>query len=132
LDDIGYHDYEKIAQIDESGGWFVNRLKVNSNAPITGELRRWHVNAISLEGNQLQDVLADLYCSEIDVTAESDTPSSDSELLPCEFRVVGLRHDEATDGDDAPDADHDYHLYITNLPRKWFKPREIAALCSNR
>src|SRR5699024_4241894 len=23
------------------GGWFVNRLKVDSNAPITNELRRW-------------------------------------------------------------------------------------------
>jgi putative transposase len=132
LDDLGYHDYGKIAQIDESGGWFVNRLKVDSNAPITDELRRWRGNAISLEGKQLQDVLPDLYRSEIDVTASFDTPSSDSELLPCEFRLVGLRHDEATDGDDAPDADHDYHLYVTNLPRKWFKPREIAALYSNR
>jgi putative transposase len=132
LDDLGYHDYGKLAQIDKSGGWFVNRLKIDSNAPITDELRRWRGNAISLEGTQLQDMLPDLYRSEIDVTASFDTLSSDSELLPREFRLVGLRHDEATDGDDAPDADHDYRLYVTNLPRKWFKPREIAALYSNR
>lgn len=88
LDDLGYHDYGKIAQIDESGGWFVNRLKVDSNAPITDELRRWRGNAISLEGKQLQDVLPDLYRSEIDVTASFDTSSSDSELLPCEFRLA--------------------------------------------
>jgi putative transposase len=132
LDDLGYHDYGKLAQIDEHGGWFVNRLKIDSNVLITDELRRWRGNAISLEGAQLQDVLPDLYRSEIDVTASFDTPSADSELLPREFRLVGLRHDEATDGDDAPDADHDYHLYVTNLPRQWFTPRELAALYSNR
>jgi hypothetical protein len=41
-----------------------------------------------LEGVQLQDVLPDLYRSEIDVTASFDTPGSDSELLPHEFRLV--------------------------------------------
>jgi IS4 transposase len=132
LDDLGYHDYGKIARIEEAGGWFVNRLKVDSNAPITEELRRWRGNAIFLKGKHLQDVLPDLHRTEIDVTASFDTPSSDSELLPREFRLVGLRHDEAADGDDAPDADNDYHLYVTNLPREWFKPWEIAALYSNR
>jgi putative transposase len=132
LDDLGYHDYGKIARIDERGGWFVNRLKVNSNGPITEELERWPAGAISLEGSHIQDVLPDLYRSEIDAFAQFDTPSSDSELLPCEFRLVGLRHDEAADDEDAPDADHEYHLYVTNLPKEWFSPREVAALYSAR
>jgi putative transposase len=95
LDDLGYHDYGKIARIDESGGWFVNRLKVDSNAPITDELERWPAGAISLEGKELQDVLPDLHRSEIDAQARFNTPSSESDILPCEFRLVGLRHDEA-------------------------------------
>jgi len=132
LDDLGYHDYGKIAQIDQRGGWFVNRLKVDSNAPITDELERWPAGAISLEGRDLQDVLPDLYRSEIDARARFDTPSSDSDFLPREFRLVGLRHDEAVDEEDAPDADHDYHLYVTNLPKESFSPREIAALYSAR
>lgn len=119
------------SRIDERGGRFVNRLKVNSNAPITDELERWSAGAIS-GGNQLQDVLPDLYRSENDTLAQFDTPSSDSELLPCEFRLVGLRHDEAADEKDAPDADHEYHLYVTNLPKEWFSPQEIAALYSVR
>lgn len=132
LDDLGYHDYGKIAQIDEQGGWFVNRLKVDSNAPITDELERWPAGAISLEGTHLQNVLPNLYRSEIDALARFDTPSSESDLLPREFRLVGLRHDEAADDTDASDADHDYHLYVTNLPKEWFSPREIAALYSAR
>jgi putative transposase len=132
LDDLGYHDYGKIARIDELGGWFVNRLKVDSNAPITEELERWPAGAISLEGKELQDVLPGLYRSAIDARARFDTPSSESELLPREFRLVGLRHDEAADEEDAPDGDHDYHLYVTNLPKEWFSPREIAALYSAR
>ena len=56
LDDLGYHDYGKIAQIDEQSGWFVNRLKIDSNVPITDEHRRWRGNAISLKGAHLQDV----------------------------------------------------------------------------
>ena len=132
LDDLGYHDYGKIARIDELGGWFVNRLKVDSNAPITDELERWPAGAISLEGNHLQDVLPDLYRSEIDAQARFNTPSSESDSLPREFRLVGLRHDEAAPEEDAPDADHDYHLYVTNLPKKWFSAREIAALYSAR
>jgi len=132
LDDFGYHDYGKIARIDELGGRFVNRLKVNSNASITDELERWPAGAISLEGSHLQDVLPDLYRSEIDALAQFDTPSSDSDLLPREFRLVGLRHDETADEEDAPDADHNYHLYVTNLPKEWFSPREIASLYSVR
>lgn len=132
LDDLGYHDYTKIARIDDLGGWFVNRLKVNSNAPITEELERWPRGAISLEGTELQDVLPDLYRSEIDALGSFDTPSADTDLLPREFRLVGTRHDEANDEKNAPDADHNYHLYVTNLPNEWFSPREIAALYSVR
>jgi len=132
LDDLGYHDYGKIARIDELGSWFVNRLKVDSNAPITDELERWPAGAISLEGKDLQDVLPDLHRSEIDARARFNTPSSESDILLCEFRLVGLRHDEAAPEKDAPDADHDYHLYVTNLPKDWFSAREIAALYSVR
>ena len=132
LDDLGYHNYGKLARIDDFDGWFVNRLKVDSNAPITEELERWPAGAISLEGEDLQDVLPELHRSEIDAKARFNTPSSDSELLPCEFRLVGLRHDEAAPEKDAPDADHDYHLYVTNLPKEWFSAREIAALYSVR
>ena len=132
LDDLGYHDYTKLAQIDELNGWFVNRLKVDSNAPITEELERWPAGAISLEGSEIQDVLPNLARREIDALASFDTPSADTDLLPREFRLVGTRHDEADDEENAPDADHNYHLYVTNLPKEWFSAREIAALYSAR
>ena len=110
----------------------MNRLKINSNAPITYEFERWPAGAISLEGTHLQGAFPDLYRSEIDALTRFNTPSSDSELLPCEFLFVGLRHDEAADEEDGLDVDHDYHLYVTNLPKEWFSYREIAALYSVR
>ncbi|GAA0460431.1 hypothetical protein GCM10008985_16100 [Halococcus dombrowskii] len=55
--------------------------------------------------------------------------------LPYNLRVIGVRHE---DDEDAPvyrddvDADHEYHLYATNLSAEAIAPRELAALYSNR
>jgi IS4 transposase len=75
-----------------------------------------------LEGEQVQDVVDDLYREYIDVEVEATfqrreyegTQSSDSKQL----RVVGVRDEDADD----------YHLYITNLPREELLPAEIAML----
>ena len=70
----------------------------------------------------------------MDVTATVGADQDDPHL-PYDLRVVGVRHE---DDEDAPtyrddvDADHEYHLYATNLPRGVFAPRELAALYSNR
>jgi hypothetical protein len=79
-------------------------------------------------------VLSDLYRQTIDVTATVGAGQDDPHL-PYDVRVIGVRHE---DDEDAPayrddvDADHEYHLYATNLPRGVFAPRELAALYSNR
>lgn len=96
----------------------MNWLKVDSNAPITDELERWPAGAISLEGKELQDVLLDTHRSEIDAYARFNTPISESDFLPCEFRLVGPRHDEAAPEKDALDAYHDYQLNVTNLSKE--------------
>ena len=58
----------------------------------------------------------------------------DGPHLPYDVRVVGVRHgdDEDTHRTEEVEADHDYHLYATNLPAEAFAPRELAALYSNR
>jgi len=80
------------------------------------------VDTIPLEGNQIQDVVDDLYRKHIDVEVEATfqrreyagTQSYDSKR----FRVVGVRDEDADD----------YHLYITNLPREEFLPEDLATI----
>ena len=122
LFDQAYFKYRRFALIDENDGYFVSRLKPNANPEITAELREWRGDAIPLEGEQIQDVVDDLYREYIDVEVEATfqrreyagTQSYDSK----KFRVVGVRDEDADD----------YHFYITNLPREEFLPADLATI----
>jgi len=120
--DLGFFKYRRFALIDENDGFFVSRLKKTSNPLITAAPRTLRGNSIDVEGKQVFDIVGDLHRQYIDVDVvvgfkrrEYDgTRSTDTK----EFRVVGVRN-ENTD---------DYHLYITNLPRKEFSAAQIATL----
>ncbi|UOO93822.1 IS4 family transposase (plasmid) [Halococcus dombrowskii] len=133
LFDLGYLDYARLARIDRNGGWFVSRLNVDANPEIIDELRTWCGDTIDLEGRHLQEVLPDLYRQIIDVTGTVGADQNDPRL-PYDVRVVGVRHEDDEDDHrtEEVEADHDYHLYATNLPADAFAPRELAALYSNR
>jgi IS4 transposase len=132
--DLGYLDYDRLGRIEDNGGWFVCRLNADANAHVIDEPRTLRGNSIDLEGTHLQEVLPDLYRQTIDVTATVGAGQDDPHL-PYDLRVIGVRHE---DDEDVPayrddvDANHEYHLYATNLPRGEFAPRELAALYSNR
>src|SRR5699024_12831942 len=70
LFDQAFVNYRTMDLIDANGGWFLTLLKPNSNPEITAELRKWRVDAISLEGKQVQDILDDLHRDVIDVDGE--------------------------------------------------------------
>jgi IS4 transposase len=133
LFDLGYLDYARLARIDRNGGWFVSRLNVDANPEIIDELRTWCGDTIDLEGRHLQEVLPDLYRQIIDSTGTVGTDQDDPHL-PYDVRVVGVRHEDDEDDHrtEEVEADHDYHLYATNLSVDAFAPRELAALYSNR
>ena len=84
------------------------------------ELREWRGRAIPLEGEQVFEIAEDLHREYVDVEVEvafrrgpyAGTRSWDTKR----FRVVGVRNKDAAD----------YHFYITNLPREWFLPADIA------
>jgi IS4 transposase len=126
LFDQAYFEYRTMDLIDANGGWFLTRLKPNANPEITAELREWRGNAISLEGDQIQDVLDDLHRDVIDVEGEVDfkrrvyngTRSRAVET----FRVVGVWNEE----------DECYHLYITNLTAEKYDAPDIAKLYQAR
>jgi IS4 transposase len=122
LFDQAYFDYRTMDLIDANDGWFLTRLKPNANPEITAELREWRGNAISLEGEQIQDILDDLHRDVIDIGGEVEfkrriyngTRSRAVET----FRVVGIWNDE----------EDRYHLYITNLPAEDYRAPDIAKL----
>lgn len=110
LFDQAYFDYRTMDLIDSNGGWFLTRLKPNANPDITAKLREWRGDAISLEGEQVQDILDDLHRDVIDVDGEVEFKrriynGTRSRAIET-FRVVGVWNDE----------EDRYHLYITNLP----------------
>jgi IS4 transposase len=132
--DLGYLDYDRLGRIEDNNGSFVCRLTADANPPIVDEPRTLRGNSIDLEGMHLQEVLPDLYRQTIDVTATVGADRDDPHL-PYDLRVIGVRHQDSEDVPayrDDVDADHEYHLYATNLPREVFAPRELAALYSNR
>jgi IS4 transposase len=126
LYDQAYFDYRKMDLIDANGGWFVTRLKPNAQPKIVDELREWRGNAISLEGEKIQDILDDLHRDVIDATGEVDfkrrvyngTRSRAVET----FRVVGVWNEDQ----------QQYHLYITNLPADEYTAADIAKLYQAR
>jgi len=122
LFDLAYFKYRRFALIDENDGYFVSRLKQNSNPVITAELPEWRDRAIPLEGKQLRAVLNDLDRKYIDVEVEVEFkrgPYNGTQSLDTKrFRVVGVL---------VADAD-DYHLYMTNLARKESFPADLAEI----
>ncbi|HZD43874.1 MAG TPA: IS4 family transposase [Methanomicrobiales archaeon] len=126
LYDQAYFDYRTMDLIDTNGGWFVTRLKPNAQPKLVAELREWRGNAISLEGEKVQDILDDLHRDVIDATGEVEfkrrvyngTRSRAVET----FRVVGVWNEEQ----------QQYHLYITNLPDSDYDASDIAKLYQAR
>ena len=120
LFDLGFYDFWLFDRIDANNGWFVSRVKSNANPEIVEELRTWRGNSIPLEGKSLKTVLDDLQRQEIDVLVELefDRKRGSSATATRQFRLVGLLNE----------ADNEYHLYFTNLPKKRYSAPDIAQL----
>jgi IS4 transposase len=71
LFDPAYFKYRCFALINENDGYYVNRLKPDAIPEIMAELQEWRADAIPLEGEQIQDVVDDLYREYIDVEVEA-------------------------------------------------------------
>jgi putative transposase len=121
--DLGFFKYRRFALIDENDGFFVSRLKRSANPLITEELEEWRGRAIPLVGKHVFDIVGDLHRKEIDVTVEVSVkrrPYGEKQsVTPKQFRVVGVRDEDADDGD---------RVYMTNLPSTEFTPAEVSAL----
>jgi putative transposase len=126
LFDLGYYSYWLFDRIDQQGGWFISRLKSNTNPRIVATNRLWRGRAVPVVGERLQDFLGKLERDILDVVVEVRVPRrvyrGKSRRVRRTFRVVGVRND----------VDGTYHLYITNVPADVLSAEDVSAVYATR
>jgi len=112
LFDLGYFSLERFRDVKARRGYFVSRLKGNTNPVVRASLLRHRGAAMDIEGLPLKAFLDDLRRKELDCDVAFPTDPTE------EFRLCGVRN-EATGA---------YHFYVTNLPPEVFTVQEVSEL----
>lgn len=126
LIDLGFFKYGLFARIGENKGYFVSRLKENSNPVITRVLKSHAGNAIDLEGKRWSWIREELKRGEVD--AEVEVSFSRREYLgekrrdTLTLRLVAIKDEETGE----------YHAYVTNITPEKLTAEEIAKLYGMR
>ena len=122
LFDLGYYRYQLFDCIRRNGGFFLSRLKSNTNPTIVAVHRAWPGASVPLVGEKLQDVIARLQREEIDVEIQVKFQrriyAGKRSYARERFRLVGLRNKETKE----------YHLYVTNRPADRLTAKAVAAV----
>jgi len=124
--DLGYFRYQLFDCIDRHGGYFISRLKENSNPQITTALRQWRGRSVPLVGERLRNVIARLKREVLDV--EVEVAFRRREYLGSRagarrtLRLVGVRNTDTGR----------YHLYVTNIPPDRLTAEEVARVYASR
>ncbi len=126
LFDLGFYKYQLFSRIAENGGYFVSRLKENSNPLIIKANRTWRGQTIDVSGAYLQDILPKLKRQildvEIEVTFKRRSYKGISKSDTHRFRLVAIHNEE----------DEKYHTYITNINSDILEPEDIGKLYGAR
>ncbi|QVL37696.1 IS4 family transposase [Aminirod propionatiphilus] len=126
LFDLGYFKIERFREIDDSGGFFISRLKTNSNPLLLRSLREGPGNRIDLRHWRLREVEPYLRRQVLDAEGFF-APSNITDKKVREIkedpafrplRFVGVKNEKTGES----------HLYVTNLPADKVSPEEIADL----
>jgi len=126
LFDLGFYKYQLFTRIAENGGFFVSRLKNNSNPLIIKANRTWKGQSIDVSGAYLQDILPKLKRQildvEIEVSFKRRAYKGVSKSDAYRFRLVAIHNDE----------EDKYHTYITNINSDILEPEDIGKLYGAR
>lgn len=126
LFDLGYFSYPAFRDIARHKGYFISRMKSNANPKIIADHHEGPGRVRKLVGLKLKQALTGLHREELDVTVKTTfrekrrrrmkgKKNTKTILRKQNLRVVGVRHPET----------HEFHVYITNVPRAWMTPEEI-------
>jgi putative transposase len=119
--DLGYFRYQLFSCITRNGGYFLSRLKGNTNPTIVALNRSHRGRSIALEGQKLRDVIGRLKRCVLDVEVVVRFPrrryGGRRHYTTQTLRVVAVL-DERTKR---------YHVYVTNVPPEKLAAEDIQA-----
>jgi IS4 transposase len=126
LMDLGFYKYQLFSRIEENGGYFVSRLKNNSNPLIIKANRSWKGQSIDVVGCYLKDILPKLKRQvldvEIEVSFKRRAYNGKNRSDAHRFRLVAIYNEE----------EQKYHSYITNIYPDILEPEDIGKLYGAR
>lgn len=122
LFDLGFYKYQLFARIKENGGYFVSRLKNNSNPLLLKSYKTHRGRSIDLSGVHWKDVKDKLkrkvVDAEVEVSFKRRKYKGKKRNDKMSLRLVAIYDTE----------DEKYHTYLTNIPPDVLSAENIAAL----
>ena len=122
LIDLGFFKYQMFARIQENGGYFLTRLKDNSNPLFLSTLRTYRGNAIVLEGKRWKEIkdkiIRGVLDAEVDITFSRRVYNGKQSKDSMSSRLVAIYNTEAKR----------YHVYLTNIPPESLSAEDVAEL----
>jgi IS4 transposase len=122
LFDLGYYCLALLNRIHKYGGFFVSRLKENSNPVVLFSNIKHRGRTTEIKGRPLQEVLKKLKRDVVDlqcrVSFKGRRYRGVQTMHEQIFRVVGVRNAETGD----------FHLYVTNISTEFLTPQEVARI----
>jgi IS4 transposase len=122
LIDLAYFKHQMFARIEENGGYFLSRLKQNSNPLILSTIRTYRGNSIDLEGKRWKEIKdkikREVLDAEVEVSFSRRTYKGKQSRDSMPFRLVAIYNEEAKK----------YHVYITNIPSDALNAEDVAEL----
>jgi len=122
LIDLGFFKFQMFSRIHENGGYFLSRLRTNSNPLFLSTLRMYRGNTIELEGKRWKEVKDKLkrgvLDAEVEVTFSRRVYRGKQSKDAKSFRLVAIYNYEAKK----------YHTYITNIPPDALSAEDVAEL----
>jgi IS4 transposase len=122
LMDLGFFKYQTFTRIAENGGFFVSRLKNNSDPLIISVNSVCRGNSIDVLGKHLSEVIPKLKRQVLDVIVEISFKRrayrGKQNMDTVMFRLVAIHNDE----------EDKYHTYLTNIPKEKLEADDIATI----
>ena len=126
LIDLGFYKYQLFSRIEENGGYFVSRLKDNSNPQIIKAYNTCRGQSIDVSGLYLKDILPKLkrqiLDAEVEVSFKRRAYKGERRPDTHRFRLVAIYNEE----------EQKYHMYITNIYPDVLVPEDVGMLYGAR